>query len=100
MALVNPNASGSRWVGSINDHVTSFYLKNPDGWMFELGWASRTVGPDWGVEELQGMSLWGHDRTWLPDDKREEARQILKRLADQGVRAPVVTTAQTAKAKQ
>ena len=100
MALTNPESIGVTLGRHINDHVTSFYLKNPDGWMFELGWASRTVGPDWEAEELQGMSLWGHDRTWLPDDKREEARQILKRLAAQGVRAPVVTTTQTAKAKQ
>ncbi|KRW61086.1 VOC family protein [Pseudomonas sp. TTU2014-080ASC] len=100
MALEKPESIGVTLGRHINDHVTSFYLKNPDGWMFELGWASRTVGPDWEVEELQGMSLWGHDRTWLPDHKREEARQILKRLAEQGVRAPVVTTTQTAKAKQ
>jgi len=100
MALTKPESIGVTLGRHINDHVTSFYLKNPDGWMFELGWASRTVGPDWEAEELQGMSLWGHDRTWLPDDKREEARQILKRLAAQGVRAPVVTTTQTAKAKQ
>lgn len=99
MALTKPESIGVTLGRHINDHVTSFYLKNPDGWMFELGWASRTVGPDWEVEELQGMSLWGHDRTWLPDNKREEARQILKRLAAQGVRAPVVTTTQTAKAK-
>jgi 2,3-dihydroxybiphenyl 1,2-dioxygenase len=99
MALSKPESIGVTLGRHINDHVTSFYLKNPDGWMFELGWASRTVGPDWEVEELQGMSLWGHDRTWLPDNKREEARQILKRLAAQGVRAPVVTTTQTAKAK-
>jgi len=77
----------------------SFYLKNPDGWMFELGWGGRTVGRDWQPEELQGMSLWGHDRTWLPDDKREEARRILQRLADQGVRAPVVATAQAAQGR-
>ncbi|MNM98504.1 Biphenyl-2,3-diol 1,2-dioxygenase [compost metagenome] len=100
MALENPECIGVTLGRHINDHVTSFYLKNPDGWMFELGWAGRTIGPDWQVEELQGMSLWGHDRTWLPDDKREEARQILKRLADQGMRAPVVTTTQTAKANQ
>ncbi|WXL25822.1 VOC family protein [Ectopseudomonas mendocina] len=100
MALEKPESIGVTLGRHINDHVTSFYLKNPDGWMFELGWASRTVGPDWEVEELQGMSLWGHDRTWLPDHKREEARQILKRLSAQGVRAPVVTTTQTAKAKQ
>ncbi len=99
MALTNPESIGVTLGRHINDHVTSFYLKNPDGWMFELGWASRTVGPDWEAEELEGMSLWGHDRTWLPDDKREEARQILKRLAQKGVRAPVVTTTQTATTK-
>jgi 2,3-dihydroxybiphenyl 1,2-dioxygenase len=90
MALMNPESIGVTLGRHINDHATSFYLKNPDGWMFELGWATRTVGPDWEVEELKGMSLWGHDRTWLPDDKRKEARQILKRLAAEGVRAPVV----------
>lgn len=97
-ALENPESIGVTLGRHINDHATSFYLKNPDGWMFEMGWATRTVGPDWQVEELQGMSLWGHDRTWLPDHKREEARQILKRLAAQGMRAPVVTTAQNPKA--
>lgn len=99
MALTDPDSIGVTLGRHINDHAISFYLKNPDGWMFELGWATRTVGPDWEVEELQGMSLWGHDRTWLPDDKREEARQILKRLAQQGMRAPVIPTNQTAKAK-
>jgi 2,3-dihydroxybiphenyl 1,2-dioxygenase len=99
MALERPESIGVTLGRHINDHVTSFYLKNPDGWMFELGWAARTIGPDWQVEELQGMSLWGHDRTWLPDHKREEARQILKRLAAEGVRAPVATPSQTAKAK-
>jgi 2,3-dihydroxybiphenyl 1,2-dioxygenase len=99
MALPNPDSIGVTLGRHINDHVTSFYLKNPDGWMFELGWASRTVGPDWEPEELEGMSLWGHDRKWLPDHKREEARQILKRLAEKGVRAPVVVPNQTTKVK-
>jgi len=94
MALENPESIGVTLGRHINDHVTSFYLKNPDGWMLELGWAARTVGPDWQVEELEGMSLWGHDRTWLPPDKREEARQILKSLARKGVRVPVVTDSQ------
>lgn len=94
MALSHPESIGVTLGRHINDHATSFYLKNPDGWMIELGWATRTIGADWEPSELEGMSLWGHDRTWLPDDKREEARQILKRLADKGLRAPVVTTAQ------
>lgn len=98
IALENPESIGVTLGRHINDHVTSFYLKNPDGWMLELGWAGRTVGPDWQVEELEGMSLWGHDRTWLAPDKREEARQILKSLARKGVRVPVVTDSQNRKA--
>ena len=98
IALENPESIGVTLGRHINDHVTSFYLKNPDGWMLELGWAARTIGPDWQVEELEGMSLWGHDRTWLPPAKREEARQILKTLARKGVRVPVVTDSQNRKA--
>ncbi|MNQ33550.1 Biphenyl-2,3-diol 1,2-dioxygenase [compost metagenome] len=100
LALENPESIGVTLGRHINDHVTSFYLKNPDGWMLELGWAARTIGPDWQVEELSGMSLWGHDRTWLPADKREHARQILKDLSRRGLRAPVVTNSQTAQVKQ
>ncbi|WP_201574549.1 VOC family protein [Psychrobacter sp. H8-1] len=94
MALIDPDSIGVTLGRHINDHAISFYLKNPDGWMIELGWATRTIDSDWKVEELEGMSLWGHDRTWLPDNKREEARQILKKLSKKGQRAPVITTAQ------
>lgn len=100
IALENPESIGVTFGRHINDHMTSFYLKNPDGWMLELGWAGRTIGPDWQVEELSGMSLWGHDRTWLPADKRQLAREILKDLSRRGLRAPVVTTSQTAKVNQ
>ncbi|CAB3788771.1 Biphenyl-2,3-diol 1,2-dioxygenase [Paraburkholderia caffeinitolerans] len=100
MALPNPDSIGVTLGRHINDHATSFYLKNPDGWMFELGWATRTVGPDWEAEELKGMSLWGHDRTWLPDHKREEARQILRDLAAEGLRAPVVLPENQTQLKQ
>ncbi|HEY8330824.1 MAG TPA: VOC family protein, partial [Pseudomonas sp.] len=100
IALENPDSIGVTFGRHINDHMTSFYLKNPDGWMLELGWAGRTIGPDWQVEELSGMSLWGHDRTWLPADKRQLARDILKDLSKRGLRAPVVTTSQTAKVSQ
>jgi 2,3-dihydroxybiphenyl 1,2-dioxygenase len=95
-ALEHPESIGVTFGRHINDHMTSFYLKTPDGWMIELGWGGRTVGPDWEVEELKGMSLWGHDRTWLPDDKREQARQILRHLSDIGMRAPVVSAHQAA----
>lgn len=98
MALEHPDSIGVTLGRHINDHAISFYLKCPDGWMFELGWATRTVGADWQVQELEGMSLWGHDRTWLPEPKREEARQILKHLSARGMRAPVIPTAQNPKA--
>lgn len=89
LALENPDSIGVSLGRHINDHVTSFYLKTPDGWMLELGWAARTIGADWKVEDLPGLSLWGHDRAWLPPDLREDARQLLRELSARGVRAPV-----------
>lgn len=88
-ALEIPGAIGVTLGRHANDHVTSFYLVTPDGWMLELGWAGRLIGPDWEVTDLPGLSLWGHDRTWLPPAKRREARELLRTLARQGLRAPV-----------
>lgn len=92
MALEHPESIGVSLGRHTNDHVTSFYLRTPDGWMLELGWAGRLIGPGWEVTELPGMSLWGHDRTWLAPAKREEARQILKKIAASGLRAPIAPT--------
>ncbi len=92
MALEKPESIGVSLGRHLNDHVTSFYLRTPDGWMLELGWAGRLIDKDWQVTELPGMSLWGHDRTWLPDAKREQARQLLKQLSAAGLRAPVAPT--------
>ncbi|WP_028604963.1 VOC family protein [Ottowia thiooxydans] len=92
MALEQPESIGVSLGRHSNDHVTSFYLRTPDGWMLELGWAGRLIGKDWQISELPGMSLWGHDRTWLPPAKREQARQILKDIAAQGLRAPIAPT--------
>lgn len=92
MALEHPESIGVSLGRHSNDHVTSFYLRTPDGWMLELGWAGRLIGPDWEVADLPGMSLWGHDRTWLPPEKREHARQILKDIAASGLRAPIAPT--------
>lgn len=89
MALEKPDSIGVSLGRHSNDHVTSFYLRTPDGWMLELGWAGRLIGKDWKISELPGMSLWGHDRTWLPPAKREQARQILKDIAATGLRAPI-----------
>lgn len=92
MALEQPESIGVSLGRHSNDHVTSFYVRTPDGWLLELGWAGRLIGPDWQVSELQGMSLWGHDRSWLPPDKRAQARDILRELAAAGVRAPIAPT--------
>jgi catechol 2,3-dioxygenase-like lactoylglutathione lyase family enzyme len=94
MALEQPDSIGVSFGRHLNDHVTSFYLRTPDGWLLELGWASRLVGPGWQPVDLPGLSLWGHDRTWLPPDRRQGARELLRELADQGLRAPVVPAAQ------
>lgn len=98
LALADPDSIGVTLGRHINDHVTSFYVNTPDGWMLELGWAGRTIGPDWEVvEDLPGMSLWGHDRRWLPDDLREYARDLLKDLSAKGVRAPIAIPGQASK---
>ena len=39
MALERPESIGVSLGRHANDHVTSFYLRTPDGWMLELGWA-------------------------------------------------------------
>jgi hypothetical protein len=40
-------------------------------------------------EYTTGPSLWGHDRAWLPEDKRQQARAMRIKLAEDGVREPV-----------
>lgn len=90
LALERPESIGVTLGRHINDHVTSFYVNTPDGWMLELGWAGRTIGPDWEVvDDLPGMSIWGHDRRWLPPHLRQYARELLKDLSAKGVRAPI-----------
>lgn len=96
MAQERPESVGVTLGRHSNDHVISFYLKTPDSWMLELGWAGCTIGENWQAEELPGPSLWGHDRYWLPEAKRQEARQLLKNIAAQGIRAPVAVQAQAA----
>jgi 2,3-dihydroxybiphenyl 1,2-dioxygenase len=75
----------------INDEVTSFYSHTPSGFMFEYGWGGRTIDPDnWEpIEVTWGPSMWGHDRIWLPPDKRIEARDLRIEAASTGLRRPV-----------
>ncbi len=74
-----------------NDAVTSYYLRSPSGFMLECGWGGREVTPGtWTASEVTvGPSLWGHDRTWLPDDQRKQARDMRLKAAADGERRPV-----------
>ncbi len=74
-----------------NDAVTSYYLKSPSGFMLEYGWGGKEVTPgSWQANEVTvGPSLWGHDRTWLPDDQRVKARDMRLKAARDGMREPV-----------
>jgi 2,3-dihydroxybiphenyl 1,2-dioxygenase len=75
----------------INDRVTSFYSWCPSGFMLEVGWGGRDVDDATWKPELVtlGPSLRGHERLWLPEEKRAEARALRKKAAAQGVRAPL-----------
>ena len=49
----------------LNDHMLSFYFKNPGDWHFELGWGGREVDAvTWKVEHYNGLQPgggeWGH----------------------------------------
>jgi hypothetical protein len=39
-----------------NDHMYSFYFRNPSGWMFEYGWGARsaTHQSEYYVEDVYG----------------------------------------------
>ena len=46
--------------------------------------------PEWVPHErTEGPSYWGHDRSWLSEDGREEARQMRIKIADEGGRRPL-----------
>jgi 2,3-dihydroxybiphenyl 1,2-dioxygenase len=91
IALTDPDSIGVTFGRHTNDHVTSFYSRSPSDFMVEYGWGGRLVEPgNWKAEEYTiGPSLWGHDRRWLPEDKRAEARAMRLQLAQDGVRYPV-----------
>ncbi|MBO9711779.1 VOC family protein [Sphingomonas sp.] len=73
-----------------NDFMTSFYARTPSGFMIEYGWGGRSIDPArWEPFECDhGPSLWGHERAWLDDAKRAEARQLRLDAAARGYRAP------------
>lgn len=74
-----------------NDFMTSFYSWSPSEFMIEYGWGGREIDPArWEpVELVHGPSMWGHDRTWLEDERRDHARSMRLAAAEAGVRQPV-----------
>lgn len=43
-----------------NDHMQSFYLATPSGFLMEYGFGGLEIGPDWEVRNYDAPMLWGH----------------------------------------
>jgi catechol 2,3-dioxygenase-like lactoylglutathione lyase family enzyme len=73
------------------DYMTSFYTHTPSGFMVEYGWGGKAIDPDTWVatERAIGPSLWGHERSWLPPEKRADALALRLKNAEEGERRPV-----------
>lgn len=91
LAQMRPDNIGATLGRHTNDLMTSFYSWTPSKFMVEYGWGGREIDPSvWQPEELvYGPSLWGHDRTWLDDARRTEARDMRVAAARAGRRQPV-----------
>jgi 2,3-dihydroxybiphenyl 1,2-dioxygenase len=91
IAQLTPEIIGQTLGRHINDHVTSFYTNNPSDFMTEYGWGGRSIDPDtWTPNEVvEGPSLWGHERMWLPPEGRAVSRELRMRVAAEGLRIPV-----------
>ena len=91
LALSEEGRIGTTLGRHINDEVTSFYSNSPSGFMVEYGWGGRVIDVDnWQPEEVTwGPSMWGHDRLWMSEAKRAEARRLRIEAASTGLRRPV-----------
>src|SRR5436305_8779898 len=91
IALTQEDRVGVTLGRHTNDFMTSFYAKTPSSFMVECGWGGREIDPaTWRpFELLDGPSLWGHERVWLPAADRDVAREMRMRAAAAGLRAPV-----------
>jgi 2,3-dihydroxybiphenyl 1,2-dioxygenase len=91
IAQMTPEIIRQSFGRHINDHVTSFYALNPSNFMVEYGWGGRSIDPDnWTPKEVvEGPSLWGHERMWLPPEGRVQAREMRMGLAREGLRIPL-----------
>ncbi|MBT2268983.1 VOC family protein [Rhodococcus erythropolis] len=43
-----------------NDHMISFYMRNPSGSQTEYGWAGRTIESGWSASSYDATAYWGH----------------------------------------
>jgi 2,3-dihydroxybiphenyl 1,2-dioxygenase len=91
LALRKPEMIGTTLGRHVNDEVTSFYSWSPSEFLVEYGWGGRTIDPVSWVphERTEGPSLWGHDRSWLAPEGREQARDMRIRVAEAGGRVPL-----------
>lgn len=91
LALRQPETIGTTLGRHTNDEMTSFYSRSPSNFMVEYGWGGRSIDPDnWTPQQrTDGPSLWGHDRAWLPAEKREQARELRIAVAAAGGRSPL-----------
>src|SRR5579863_1319511 len=91
LALRQPETIGTTLGRHTNDQVTSFYSWSPSKFLVEYGWGGRSIDPaNWTSQQrTDGPSLWGHDRLWLPPDKREDARDLRISVAAAGGREPL-----------
>jgi 2,3-dihydroxybiphenyl 1,2-dioxygenase len=91
LALGEEGRIGTTLGRHINDEVTSFYSNSPSGFMVEYGWGGRVIDVEnWQPEEVTwGPSMWGHDRLWMLEEKRAQARRLRIEAASTGLRRPV-----------
>jgi len=91
LALGEPQRIATTLGRHTNDFMTSFYAATPSDLFVEYGWGGRWIDDGtWMAEEVtQGPSLWGHERLWLPEASRAEARRMRLDVARAGVRQPV-----------
>ncbi len=75
-----------------NDYMTSFYANTPSGFFIESGWGGRIIDPEtWHPHEtFTGPSFWGHERLYLPENKRKVLRDMRLQTAQQGLQAPLL----------
>lgn len=45
-----------------NDHMVSFYMRNPSGFDIEYGTGGRHIDDTWSIASYDAPSLWGHAR--------------------------------------